>query len=65
MSRYFAGFFGIVVSVLGPKYLVEMFLLYQRGRTFTVLYMELNFGTSAGLIFSGYITTKWYWPIEY
>ncbi|KIN08786.1 hypothetical protein OIDMADRAFT_175505 [Oidiodendron maius Zn] len=65
MSRYFAGFFGMVVSVLGPRYLVDMFFLHQRGRAFTVLHLALNFGASAGPTFSGYIAAKRYWPIEY
>jgi MFS family permease len=65
MSRYFAGFFGMVVSVLGPRYLVDMFFLHQRGRAFTVLHLALNFGASAGPTFSGYVAAKRYWPIEY
>lgn len=65
MSRYFAGFFGMVVSVLGPRYLVDMFFLHQRGRAFTVLHLALNFGASAGPTFSGYVAAKRYWTIEY
>lgn len=65
MSRYFAGFFGMVVSVLGPRYLVDMFFLHQRGRAFTILHTALNFGASAGPTFSGYIAAKRYWTIEY
>jgi MFS family permease len=65
MSRYFGGFFGMVVSVLGPRYLVDMFFLHQRGRAFTVLHLALNFGASAGPTFSGYVAAKRYWPIEY
>lgn len=65
ISRYFAGFFGVVVGVLGPRYLVDMFFLHQRGRAFTVLHLALNFGASAGPTFSGFIATNAYWPVEY
>jgi MFS family permease len=65
MSRYFAGFFGMVVSILGPRYLVDLFFLHQRGRAFTVLHVALNFGASAGPTFSGYVAAKRNWPIEY
>lgn len=65
VSRYFAAFFGVVVSVLGPRYLVEMFFLHYRGRAFTVLHLALNFGASAGPTFSGFVGMHSYWPIEY
>jgi MFS family permease len=65
MSRYFAGFFGMVVSVLGPRYLVDLFFLHQRGRAFTILHLALNFGASAGPTFSGFIANNQSWTIEY
>ena len=65
MSRYFAGFFGMVVSVLGPRYLVDLFFLHQRGRAFTILHLALNFGASAGPTFSGFIAANHSWTIEY
>jgi MFS family permease len=65
VSRYFAAFFGVSVSVLGPRYLVDMFFLHQRGRAFTVLHLALNFGASAGPTFSGFIAANQYWPVEY
>ena len=55
----------MVVSVLGPKYLVDMFFLHQRGRVFTILHLALNFGASAGPTFSGFVAAKRYWPVEY
>lgn len=65
VSRYFAGFFGMVVSVLGPRYLVDLFFLHQRGRAFTILHLALNFGASAGPTFSGFIAANHSWTIEY
>jgi MFS family permease len=55
----------MVVSVLGPRYLVDLFFLHQRGRAFTILHLALNFGASAGPTFSGFITANNSWTIEY
>lgn len=65
VSRYFAAFFGIVVGVLGPCYLVDLYFLHQRGRAFTFLHLALNAGASAGPTFSGFIAANDYWPVEY
>jgi MFS family permease len=65
VSRYFSGFSGQVVSVLGPRCLTDMFFLHQRGRAFTVLHFALNFGASAGPTFSGFIAANHSWTIEY
>lgn len=65
VSRYFSAFFGVTVSVLGPRYLVDMFFLHQRGRAFTVLHLALNFGASAGPTFAGFVAANDYWPVEY
>ncbi|KAK3935946.1 major facilitator superfamily domain-containing protein [Diplogelasinospora grovesii] len=65
VSRYFSAFFGVTVSVLGPRYLVDMFFLHQRGRAFTVLHLALNFGASAGPTFAGFVAANAYWPVEY
>lgn len=64
-SRFLAGFFGMATSVLGPKYLVDLFFLHQRGRVFTIIHLALNFGASAGPTFSGFIAANRYWPVEY
>ncbi|KAH8906155.1 MFS general substrate transporter [Coniochaeta sp. PMI_546] len=65
VSRYFSAFFGVTVSVLGPRYLVDMFFLHQRGRAFTILHLALNFGASAGPTFAGFVAANAYWPVEY
>ncbi|KAH8687617.1 major facilitator superfamily domain-containing protein [Tricladium varicosporioides] len=64
-SRFLAGFTGMTCSILGPRYLVDMFFLHQRGRVFTIFHLALNFGASAGPTFSGFIAAKLYWPVEY
>jgi MFS family permease len=64
-SRYLSAFCGVTVSVLGPRHLVDMFFLHQRGRAFTVLHLALNFGASAGPTFAGFVAAHDYWPVEY
>lgn len=48
VSRGFAGFCGTAVGVLGPRLLIDMFFLHQRGRAFTIFHFFFDFGTSAG-----------------
>lgn len=48
ISRGFAGFCGTAVGVLGPRLLIDMFFLHQRGRAFTIFHFFFDFGTSAG-----------------
>lgn len=65
MSRYFSGFFGMIISVLGPQYLVEIFFLHQRGRAFTILHLALNSGGAIAPTFSAYISARTTWTVEY
>ncbi len=53
------------MSILGPRILVDMFFLHQRGRAFTILHVALNLGASAGPTFSGFVGASGYWPVEY
>ena len=66
VSRYFSAFFGVTVGLLGPRYLVDLYFLHQRGRAFTVLHLALNFGASAGPTFGGFVAANGRsWPVEY
>jgi hypothetical protein len=44
ISRLFAGFFGAVPTVLGPRIVTDLFFLHQRGRAFTALHMAFLAG---------------------
>jgi MFS family permease len=48
VSRFFGGALGTIAGVLGPRILVDMFFLHQRGRAFTVFHWCFDFGTVAG-----------------
>jgi MFS family permease len=48
VSRFFGGCFGTIAGVLGPRILVDLFFLHQRGRAFTVFHWCFDFGTVAG-----------------
>lgn len=69
VSRGFAGFCGTAVGVLGPRLLIDMFFLHQRGRAFTIFHFFFDFGTSAGpslcaFVVQGAGNTQWaFWFI--
>ncbi|CAG7920832.1 unnamed protein product [Penicillium olsonii] len=65
ISRLFAGFFGAVPTVLGPRIVIDLFFLHQRGRAFTVLHMAFLFGTIAGPTFSGFVSAHSFFPVEF
>lgn len=46
-------------------YLVDLFCLHQRGRDFSILGIAMNMGASDGPTFSGFITVKNPWYMEY
>lgn len=64
-SKFFMGFFGQTLTILGPLYIVDMFFLHQRGRAFNLLGIAMNVGASAGPTFSGFITVNHPWYDEY
>ena len=65
VSRFFSGFFGGVTGVLGPRILVDLFFLHQRGRAFTAFHWSLNFGSVAGPTLSACISSKRSWTLEF
>jgi MFS family permease len=65
VSRFFSGFFGGVTGVLGPRILVDLFFLHQRGRAFTAFHWCLNFGSVAGPTLSAYISSNRSWTLEF
>lgn len=65
VSRFFSGFFGGVTGVLGPRILVDLFFLHQRGRAFTAFHWCLNFGSVSGPTLSAFISSKRSWTLEF
>ena len=65
VSRFFSGFFGGVTGVLGPRILVDLFFLHQRGRAFTAFHWCLNFGSVAGPTLSAFISSNRSWTLEF
>ncbi|KAJ5545233.1 Major facilitator superfamily domain general substrate transporter [Penicillium sp. DV-2018c] len=65
ISRLFAGFFGAVPTVLGPRIVTDLFFLHQRGRAFMALHMAFLFGTIAGPTFSGFVSARSFFPVEF
>ncbi|PYH40710.1 polyamine transporter [Aspergillus saccharolyticus JOP 1030-1] len=65
MSRLFAGFFGAVPTVIGPRMITDLLFLHQRGRAFTALHMSFLMGTIAGPTFSAFISAGTFFPVEF
>lgn len=65
VSRFFSGFFGGVTGVLGPRILVDLFFLHQRGRAFTAFHWCLNLGSVAGPTLSAFISANRSWTVEF
>jgi MFS family permease len=65
VSRFFSGLFGGVTGVLGPRILVDLFFLHQRGRAFTIFHWCLNFGSVAGPTASAFIAGNRSWTLEF
>lgn len=64
-SRFLSGFFGGVTGVLGPRILVDLFFLHQRGRAFTAFHWCLNFGSVGGPTLSAFIASNRSWTLEF
>ncbi|RDW80542.1 hypothetical protein BP5796_05240 [Coleophoma crateriformis] len=65
VARGFSGFFGTMTGILGPRCLIDMFYLHQRGRAFTVFHFFFDFGTIAGPAISGLIAARSSWTAAY
>jgi MFS family permease len=65
VSRFFGAFFGAITGVLGPRILVDLFFLHQRGRAFTVFHWCFDFGTVAGPTISALISANTTWRNAY
>jgi len=65
VSRFFAGFFGSVTASLGPRVLVDLFFLHQRGRAYTIFHWCFDFGTVASPTISALITANSSWTNTY
>jgi MFS family permease len=65
VSRFFSGFFGGVTGVLGPRILVDLFFLHQRGRAFTAFHCCLNFGSVGGPTLSAFVAAGRSWTLAF
>jgi MFS family permease len=65
VSRFFGSLFGTITGVLGPRILVDLFFLHQRGRAFTIFHWSFDFGTVAGPTISAFISANTSWTYAY
>lgn len=57
LSRGLTGFFGTVIGVLGPRCIIDMFFLHQRGRAYTIFHFCFDLGNSIGPSLCAFIAT--------
>jgi MFS family permease len=64
-SRFMSGIFGTVAGILGPRVLVDLFFLHQRGRAFTIFHYCFDFGTVAGPTLGAFVASAGSWTYPY
>ena len=64
-SRFFAGLGATVPSTLGPRILIDLFFVHERGRTFSVFSLSFLLGPIAPPSIGCFIASKTGWPIMF
>ena len=65
ISRFFAGFGAPVPSALGPRILLDLFFIHERGRAFSVLTLSYLLGTLAVPTVGCFVASQTDWPIMF
>ena len=65
ISRFFAGFGAPVPSALGPRILLDLFFIHERGRAFSVLTLSYLLGTLAIPTVACFVASQTDWPIMF
>ena len=65
VSRFFAGFGAPVPSALGPRILLDLFFIHERGRAFSVLTLSYLLGTLAIPTIGCFVASQTDWPIMF
>ena len=65
ISRFFAGFGATVPSTLGPRILIDLFFVHERGRAFSVFSLAFLLGPIAPPTVGCFIASKTGWPVMF
>ena len=65
ISRFFAGFGAPVPSALGPRILLDLFFIHERGRAFSVFTLSYLLGTLVIPTVGCFIASRTDWPIMF
>lgn len=65
VSRFFAGFGGTVPAALGPRILLDLFFIHERGRAFSVFTLSYLLGTLAVPTVGCFVASQTHWPIMF
>ncbi len=61
ISRLICGLFGVIPAILGSGYIIDMFYLHQRGRTFAIFEVLIIFAVVGGGTLGGFIAQTRPW----
>ncbi|KIW19389.1 hypothetical protein PV08_03684 [Exophiala spinifera] len=65
VSRLFAALFGSAASVVGSKFIIEVFFLHDRGKCIAIYTCCVLLGTVASATFSGFIVQDASWTVQF
>lgn len=65
VSRFFAGFGATVPSALGPRILLDLFYIHERGRAFSVFTLSYLLGTLAVPSVGCFVASQTDWSIMF
>ena len=65
LSRFFAGLGSAVPSTLGPRVLMDLFYIHERGRAFSVFSLAFLTGPLAAPTLGCFIAAKTDWPVMF
>ena len=65
VSRFFAGFGATVPSALGPRILLDLFFIHERGRAFSVFTLSYLLGTLAVPTVGCFVASQTDWPVMF
>ncbi len=65
ISRWLGGTFGSCRTTIGGGFILDMFFLHQRGKSFAFFTVAMSLGFENGATFSGFIANSTTWPLQF
>ena len=65
VSRFVYGLSGTIAGIIGPRVMVDLFFLHQRGRAFNIFHGGFDLGTAAGPTLSAFVASGRSWTLAF